>query len=102
MQNHYNLIYREEEREMIPLCVDQGVGLIPWSPLARGYLARNRVRIARARPRVRAVRRLRAQDVLLQPVGLRSGLDEGDGRSRRVVAYRTRRSPSPGCLSGRA
>ena len=42
MQNHYNLIYREEEREMIPLCVDQKVGLIPWSPLARGYLARTR------------------------------------------------------------
>jgi 1-deoxyxylulose-5-phosphate synthase len=40
MQNHYNLVYREEEREMIPLCVDQGVGLIPWSPLARGLLAR--------------------------------------------------------------
>jgi aryl-alcohol dehydrogenase (NADP+) len=42
MQNHYNLIYREEEREMIPLCLDQKVGLIPWSPLARGYLARTR------------------------------------------------------------
>ena len=40
MQNHYNLIYREEEREMIPLCIDQGVGLIPWSPLARGKLTR--------------------------------------------------------------
>src|SRR5881227_1747997 len=39
MQNHYNLIYREEEREMIPLCLDQGVGIIPWSPLARGLLA---------------------------------------------------------------
>jgi len=39
MQNHYNLIYREEEREMNPLCVDQGVGLIPWSPLARGFFA---------------------------------------------------------------
>src|SRR5579862_4766644 len=38
MQNHYNLLYREEEREMIPLCRDQGVGLIPWSPLARGFL----------------------------------------------------------------
>ena len=38
MQNHYNLCYREEEREMIPLCQDQGVGLIPWSPLARGFL----------------------------------------------------------------
>ena len=40
MQNHYNLLYREEEREMNPLCLDQGVGLIPWSPLARGSLAR--------------------------------------------------------------
>ena len=42
MQNHYNLAYREEEREMIPLCNDQGVALIPWSPLARGFLAGNR------------------------------------------------------------
>jgi aryl-alcohol dehydrogenase-like predicted oxidoreductase len=39
MQNHYNLVYREEEREMIPFCVDQGVGVVPWSPLARGLLA---------------------------------------------------------------
>ncbi len=39
MQNHYNLVYREEEREMIPLCLEEGVGLIPWSPLARGFLA---------------------------------------------------------------
>jgi 1-deoxyxylulose-5-phosphate synthase len=44
MQNHYNLLYREEEREMIPLCVDQGVGVLPWSPLARGVLAGNRTR----------------------------------------------------------
>lgn len=42
MQNHYNLVYREEEREMIPLCRDEGIGLIPWSPLARGFLAGNR------------------------------------------------------------
>jgi len=42
MQNHYNLIYREEEREMLPLCRDQGIGVIPWSPLARGFLAGNR------------------------------------------------------------
>jgi 1-deoxyxylulose-5-phosphate synthase len=42
MQNHYNLVYREEEREMIPLCLDEGIGLIPWSPLARGFLAGNR------------------------------------------------------------
>jgi len=44
MQNHYNLVYREEEREMIPLCVEEGVGVIPWSPLARGLLAGNRTR----------------------------------------------------------
>jgi aryl-alcohol dehydrogenase-like predicted oxidoreductase len=44
MQNHYNLVYREEEREMIPLCVDQGIGIIPWSPLARGLLAGTRER----------------------------------------------------------
>ncbi len=44
MQNHYNLIYREEEREMIPLCADQGVAVLPWSPLARGVLTGNRDR----------------------------------------------------------
>ena len=44
MQNHYNLIYREEEREMIPLCADQGVAVLPWSPLARGVLTGNRGR----------------------------------------------------------
>lgn len=44
MQNHYNLVYREEEREMIPCCLDMGVGIIPWSPLARGLLAGNRTR----------------------------------------------------------
>jgi aryl-alcohol dehydrogenase-like predicted oxidoreductase len=51
MQNHYNLVYREEEREMIPLCLDQGVGLIPWSPLARGFLTGSR---SRQNPRVTA------------------------------------------------
>ena len=44
MQNHYNLIYREEEREMIPQCLDQGIAVLPWSPLARGLLAGNRTR----------------------------------------------------------
>jgi len=48
MQNHYNLIYREEEREMNPLCIDQGVALIPWSPLARGFFAGNRTASAGA------------------------------------------------------
>ena len=42
MQNHYNLVYREEEREMLPLCRAEGVGVIPWSPLARGFLIGNR------------------------------------------------------------
>ena len=44
MQNHYNLVYREEEREMIPLCIDQGIGVVPWSPLARGLLTGSRTR----------------------------------------------------------
>ena len=44
MQNHYNLVYREEEREMLPLCRAEGIGVIPWSPLARGFLAGNRER----------------------------------------------------------
>jgi aryl-alcohol dehydrogenase-like predicted oxidoreductase len=48
MQNHYNLLYREEEREMIPLCLDQGIGVNPWSPLARGLLARAEIRPERA------------------------------------------------------
>jgi aryl-alcohol dehydrogenase (NADP+) len=48
MQNHMNLVYREEEREMLPLCRDQGVGVIPWSPLARGFLAGNRPREGQA------------------------------------------------------
>ncbi len=44
MQDHYNLVYREEEREMIPLCKDQGIGIIPWSPMARGFFAGDRKR----------------------------------------------------------
>jgi aryl-alcohol dehydrogenase-like predicted oxidoreductase len=49
MQNHYNLVYREEEREMIPQCLDMGVGVIPWSPLARGLLTGNRTRAGERR-----------------------------------------------------
>ena len=49
MQNHYNLVYREEEREMIPLCLDEGIGVIPWSPLARGFLTGNRRRAGQGR-----------------------------------------------------
>lgn len=51
MQNHYNLVYREEEREMIPLCREENVGIIPWSPLARGFLAGNRPRSAESKLR---------------------------------------------------
>jgi len=47
MQNHYNLVYREEEREMMPLCREEGVGVIPWSPMARGFLAGNRSKAAK-------------------------------------------------------
>jgi aryl-alcohol dehydrogenase-like predicted oxidoreductase len=54
MQDHYNLIYREEEREMHPLCADQGVGVIPWSPLARGVLAGNRTRERRVTTRAQS------------------------------------------------
>jgi aryl-alcohol dehydrogenase-like predicted oxidoreductase len=54
MQDHYNLLYREEEREMHPLCVEQGIGVIPWSPLARGMLAGTRTRDARATTRSRS------------------------------------------------
>jgi aryl-alcohol dehydrogenase-like predicted oxidoreductase len=54
MQNRYNLLNREDEREMIPLCLDQGVGLIPYSPLARGLLARNpRAQRRAAHPAIR-------------------------------------------------
>jgi aryl-alcohol dehydrogenase-like predicted oxidoreductase len=49
MQNHYNLVYREEEREMIPQCVDHGIAVLPWSPLARGLLAGNRTRAGERR-----------------------------------------------------
>jgi 1-deoxyxylulose-5-phosphate synthase len=55
MQNHYNLVYREEEREMLPLCREEGIGVIPWSPLARGFLTGSRKRGAQdATPREKA------------------------------------------------
>ena len=62
MQNHYNLVYREEEREMNPLARDQGVGLLPWSPLARGFLAGNRGRDDRA---AGATERARTDEIAL-------------------------------------
>lgn len=66
MQNHMNLVYREEEREMLPYCIDQGIGVIPWSPLARGFLAGNRRR-EDARPTRRAASDQYARDMYFQP-----------------------------------
>jgi aryl-alcohol dehydrogenase-like predicted oxidoreductase len=66
MQNHYNLLYREEEREMLPLCRSEGIGVVPWSPLARGYLAGNRKRseppTARSRADVHAANYYKAEE----------------------------------------
>ena len=67
MQNHYNLIYREEEREMIPLCLAEGIGLIPWSPLARGFLAGNRQAEGKKGDTVRAKTDDFAQSMYFQP-----------------------------------
>ena len=67
MQNHLNLIYREEEREMLPLCKEEGVGVIPWSPLARGFLAGNRTRGTDANPTKRATADALAHQWYYQP-----------------------------------
>ena len=94
MQNYYNLLYREEEREMIPLCLQEGVGMIPWSPMAGGRLARARDGTARSetdpsgdrwRPPWRSTARSRSR---------RRG-------RRRSAAFRARRSRSPGCPQAR-
>ena len=94
MQNHYNLIYREEEREMLPLCQDQGVGVIPWSPLARGRLTR---------PWDTADGTVR--DRRVRPVPLpRRGPDRRREGARRRRAARCRAGPgrrSPGCSPSR-
>ena len=86
MQNHYNLLYREEEREMIPLCLDQGVGVIPWSPLARGLLAGNRTRAGEKRTTRagdRRVRRLRS--TAARRLRRRRPRRRGRGRARRAA-----------------
>jgi aryl-alcohol dehydrogenase (NADP+) len=93
MQNHYNLVYREEEREMIPLALDQGVGLIPWSPLARGFLAGNRGRDDRS---VGATARARTDEIALKlyyedsdfaVLGALQRLAEARGVSCAMLAY---------------
>ena len=99
MQNHYNLVYREEEREMIPQCIDQGVGVIPWSPLARGLLAGNRTRGARRNDT--ALRPTRSPTPLQPADGLRRRRPGRRGR-RATAACRRRRSRWPGCCTVRA
>jgi aryl-alcohol dehydrogenase-like predicted oxidoreductase len=68
MQNHYNLAYREEEREMLPLCQREGIGVIPWSPIARGYLTR--------------------PDESFRETTRGTFMDEDDHYARRIAAYR--------------
>ena len=70
MQNHYNLVYREEEREMLPLCRAEGIGIIPWSPLARGFLAGNRERDREGRRREEGRRDAAGEDRRVRPVAL--------------------------------
>ena len=105
MQNHYNLLYREEEREMIPLCHDQGVGVMPWSPLARGLLAGTRTRTRRAPERARRDRRLPGRAVRTRPrtstwstrvaeVAAARGAAAGAGRARVAAAQARRRCRS--------
>ncbi len=87
MQNHYNLVYREEEREMNPFCLAEGVALIPWSPLARGFLAGNRSRDDRAGPSTRSKSDTFAHDMYYQ----NTDFDVVD----RVVALAKNRSVKP-------
>jgi 1-deoxyxylulose-5-phosphate synthase len=99
MQNHYNLIYREEEREMIPLCREEGIGIIPWSPLARGFLAGNRTKedfgeTARAKTDDYAQSCTTSRQTSL--------LSNVLARLPSSAACRMRRSLSPGCSHSRA
>jgi len=69
MQNHYNLLYREEEREMMPLCEAEGIGMIPWSPLARGMLAGTRTSLDDRESTARARADTYAHDLYNDPAG---------------------------------
>jgi 1-deoxyxylulose-5-phosphate synthase len=90
MQNHYNLVYREEEREMNPLCIEEGIGIIPWSPLARGFLAGNRTK-GDQNPTVRAqtdefAHKLYYQDSDFEVVGRLSAIAKQRGIPNAQVA----------------
>ncbi len=103
MQNHYNLVYREEEREMNPLCIDSGVGLIPWSPLARGFLAGNREK-GGSGPTARAKTGRLRQEHVFPRVRLRSAerrRADREGAEHHAVAGRMRMDPA-GAWSQRA
>lgn len=98
MQNHYNLVYREEEREMIPLCRDEGIGILPWSPLARGFLAGTRSKggggeTTRARPMI-------SRTVCTTRKGTLKWFGRWKPWPRRRLSRR-RRSPWPGCSTNR-
>ncbi len=95
MQNHYNLVYREEEREMMPLCRAEGIAVIPWSPLARGFLAGNRRRQDKGRNHARQVGRFRPPHVLPGHRfrhGRPGGRDRAEARRAECAGWR-----SPGC-----
>ncbi len=91
MQNHYNLLYREEEREMAPLCRDQGVGMIPWSPLARGRLARA--------PEAGATRRSEADRF---GKTLYSAMEDADGRVLAALDALSKKRKTPHAQLGLA
>ena len=93
MQNHYNLIYREEEREMIPQCIDMRVGVLPWSPLARGLLAGSRTSSGE-----RLTTRARTDALIDSCTGPTSTSQSSiaSPRWQRKAASRLRRSRSPG------
>ena len=96
MQNHYNLLYREEEREMLPLCREEGIGVLPWSPLARGYLTR---RPSRRKATTRGRHEDRADQLYHHPDDDRiidAVCDVADERGRRPPRW-----PSPGCCASR-
>ena len=92
MQNHYNLVYREEEREMIPLCMDQGLAIIPWSPLARGFLTGTRTREggSTARAEVDSF----AKDMYYAEADFE--VADTVAAVASSAAFRRRRSPAPG------
>ena len=99
MQNHYNLIYREEEREMIPQCLDQGIGIVPWSPLARGLLARSASRRRSGRRRGPGAIRSATRSTSLSSTSRSSS---ASARWRVSAASRRRRWRSRGSCTSRA